>query len=82
MEDLAIIQQGSKKQSDKKRFYLLSKNLYDHLKEKNGTLSMKDVLQKHENERETFFWQKPYNRLIGCTGFRFNFSIFDRYCSV
>lgn len=81
MEDLAIIQQGGQKLSDKKRFYLLSRYLYEHLKEKNGTLSMKDVLQKHEKEREMYFWQKPYNRVIRCTGFRFNFSIFDRYCS-
>ncbi|CAG12117.1 unnamed protein product, partial [Tetraodon nigroviridis] len=78
MEDLAIIQQSGKKLSDKKRFYLLSKHLYKRLKEKNGTLSMKDVLQKHEKEWETFFWQKPYNRVIRCMGFRFNFSIFDR----
>lgn len=79
MEDLAIVHQGGKKPSDK-RFYLLSKHLYEHLKEKNGTLSMKDVLRVHGQERETFFWQKPYNRVIRCTGFRFNFSIFDRYC--
>lgn len=82
MEDLVIIQQGGKMLSNKKRFYLLSKHLYKHLKEKNSTLSMKDVLQKHEKERETFFWQKPYNRVIRCTGFGFNFSIFDRYGSM
>lgn len=81
MENLAIIQQGGKKLSDMKRFYLLSKHLYENLKEMNSTYLMKDVLQKHEKERETFFWQKPYNRVIRCTGFRFNFSIFDRYSS-
>uniref|UniRef100_H2T202 FAD-dependent oxidoreductase domain containing 2 n=1 Tax=Takifugu rubripes TaxID=31033 RepID=H2T202_TAKRU len=77
IENLAIIQQGGKKLSNMKRFYLLSKHLYENLKEMNSTYLMKDVLQKHEKERETFFWQKPYNRVIRCTGFRFNFSIFD-----
>lgn len=78
MEDLAIIQQGGKKLSKKKRFYLLSKHLYENLKEMNSTALVKEVLQKHKKERETFFWQKPYDRVIQCTGFRFNFSIFDR----
>lgn len=82
IENLAIIQQGGKKLSNMKKFYLLSKHLYENLKEMNSTYLMKDVLQKHEKERETFFWQKPYNRVIRCTGFRFNFSIFDRYSSM
>ncbi|XP_070837410.1 FAD-dependent oxidoreductase domain-containing protein 2 isoform X2 [Chaetodon trifascialis] len=64
---------GSKKKEKKERFYLtLKKYIQD---EKNSSKVTQEELPVYHIDN--FSMRKPYDRVIRCLGFRFNFSIFD-----
>uniref|UniRef100_A0A6Q2WX33 FAD-dependent oxidoreductase domain containing 2 n=1 Tax=Esox lucius TaxID=8010 RepID=A0A6Q2WX33_ESOLU len=89
LEDIAIVKNGEderkhsgrKKQrcsSGKKRrgqFYLTLAELLEHPDGKNSTKITAANLPVYHNDN--FSLRQPYDRVIRCLGFRFNFSIFD-----
>lgn len=80
LEKIAIIQrqgQGGKKKEKKRQLYLTIQNYLQNQEEKNSSDVTREVLPGYH--ADNFAARKPYDRVIRCTGFRFNFSIFDRY---
>lgn len=80
LEKIAIIQlqeQRGRKRSKKRQFYLTTKSILEHQQEKNSSDEARTRLEALYSDN--FPGRKPYDRVIRCTGFQFNFSIFDRY---
>lgn len=78
LEKIAIIQrveQGGKKK--KRKLYLTTQKHLLNREEKNSSDVVREALAGYH--ADNFAARKPYDRVIRCTGFRFNFSIFDRY---
>lgn len=64
---------GTKKKEKKRQLYLTSKKYIQYQEEKNSS----DVTGLPGYYYDNFSLRKPYDRVIRCLGFRFNFSIFD-----
>lgn len=75
LKHIVIVQGGGEKTG--KKFYLTSEKYLANVKGKNSSDVMRDMQKGHLHKNT--FWEKPYDRVIRCTGFQFNFSIFDRY---
>uniref|UniRef100_A0A3Q3W1K2 FAD-dependent oxidoreductase domain containing 2 n=1 Tax=Mola mola TaxID=94237 RepID=A0A3Q3W1K2_MOLML len=78
LEKIAIIQlqeQRGRKRSKKRQFYLTTKSILEHQQEKNSSDEARTRLEALYSDN--FPGRKPYDRVIRCTGFQFNFSIFD-----
>lgn len=81
LEKIVIAQQkeegkrrlGGKKKEKRKQLYLML-NKYMH--SRNSFDATQEELPGHHIDN--FPMRKPYDRVIRCLGFRFNFSIFDR----
>uniref|UniRef100_A0A6Q2YFM4 FAD-dependent oxidoreductase domain containing 2 n=1 Tax=Esox lucius TaxID=8010 RepID=A0A6Q2YFM4_ESOLU len=67
LEDIAIKRRG--------QFYLTLAELLEHPDGKNSTKITAANLPVYHNDN--FSLRQPYDRVIRCLGFRFNFSIFD-----
>lgn len=86
LEKIVIVQRkekgsrrsGGKKHNEEKKgqlYVTLNKYIQDE-KEKNSSDVMAEELPGYHIDN--FSMRKPYDRVIRCLGFRFNFSIFDR----
>ncbi|XP_068575245.1 FAD-dependent oxidoreductase domain-containing protein 2 isoform X2 [Cebidichthys violaceus] len=66
---------GAKRKEKKGQFYVTLKKYLQHQEEKNAS----DVTGEETPgyHIDNFSMRKPYDRVISCLGFRFNFSIFD-----
>lgn len=95
LEDIAIVQQeedeqsksgrkksqdrrvGKKKKKKRGQLYLTLAELLDNQEGKNSSRVAAANLPVYHNDN--FSLRQPYDRVIRCLGFRFNFSIFDGY---
>ncbi|KAM6957111.1 FAD-dependent oxidoreductase domain-containing protein 2 [Aplochiton taeniatus] len=93
LEDIAIIQQqedesrpsGKKKNRNKrssrsekrKQLYLTLAELLHNQDGKNGSIHRVQAANLPAYHNDNFSLRQPYDRVIRCLGFRFNFSIFD-----
>lgn len=86
LERITIVQQhkrsrrrsgGGGGQEKKGQLYVtLNKYLEDEAQKNSSDVTAADLPGYHI---DNFSMRKPYDRVIRCLGFRFNFSIFDRY---
>uniref|UniRef100_A0A8B9H1D3 FAD-dependent oxidoreductase domain containing 2 n=1 Tax=Astyanax mexicanus TaxID=7994 RepID=A0A8B9H1D3_ASTMX len=92
LEDIAIVRRGqdggkSRRTGGKKRtvksterkeqFYLTLSELLDNRNSnKSGNITAENLPGYHD---DNFSLRQPYDRVIRCLGFRFNFSIYDGY---
>lgn len=68
---------GGKKKEKKEKLYLtLNKYIQNQEGKNSSDVSGEELPGYHIDNFPT---RKPYDRVIRCLGFRFNFSIFDRY---
>lgn len=80
LEKIAIIQlqeKEGKTKETKRQLYLTAKKHIQNQGEKNSSVVAAEVLPGYHTDN--FCARKHYDRVIRCIGFRFNFSIFDRY---
>ena len=85
LEKIVIAQreeQGSRRSGGKNkkktgRLYLTLNKYIQNRNERNDSFVTREELPGHHIDN--FPMRKPYDRVIRCLGFRFNFSIFDRY---
>ncbi|XP_061567115.1 FAD-dependent oxidoreductase domain-containing protein 2 [Cololabis saira] len=83
LEKIVIAQQkeqgrrrsGGKNEKKKGQLYLSLNKYVQNRREKNGSYVTREELPGHHIDN--FPMRKPYDRVIRCLGFRFNFSIFD-----
>lgn len=68
---------GRKKKEKKSQLYLTLSKYVQHQQERNSSDVTAEELPGFHIDN--FSMRKPYDRVIRCLGFRFNFSIFDRY---
>lgn len=68
---------GGKKKEKRRQFYLTLKKYLQNRVSRNSSDVTGEELPGHHIDN--FPTRKPYDRVIRCLGFRFNFSIFDRY---
>lgn len=68
---------GAKKKVNKPKFCVTLKKYLQHQEEKNGSDARR--AETLEYQLDNFSMRKPYDRVISCLGFRFNFSIFQRW---
>lgn len=68
---------GGKKSEKKRKLYLTLNKYKQHQEGKNSSDVTGEELPGYHIDN--FPTRKPYDRVIRCLGFRFNFSIFDRY---
>lgn len=68
---------GGKKKERKGQLYLTLNKYRQPQEEKNSSGVTGEELPGYHIDN--FSMRKPYDRVIRCLGFRFNFSIFDRY---
>lgn len=83
LEKIAIVQRperDGKTKETKRQLYLTAKKHIQSQGEKNGSAVAAEVLPVYHTDN--FCARKPYDRVIRCIGFRFNFSIFDRYAFI
>ncbi|CAJ1075721.1 FAD-dependent oxidoreductase domain-containing protein 2 isoform X1 [Xyrichtys novacula] len=66
---------GSRKTERKRKLYLTLNKYLQNQEEKNSSDVTGEELPGFHNDN--FSMRKPYDRVIRCLGFRFNFSIFD-----
>lgn len=66
---------GGKKKE--KKFYVTLNKYMQHQEKRNSSEVTGEELPGYHIDN--FSMRKPYDRVIRCLGFRFNFSIFDRY---
>nr|XP_040046461.1 FAD-dependent oxidoreductase domain-containing protein 2 [Gasterosteus aculeatus aculeatus]XP_040046462.1 FAD-dependent oxidoreductase domain-containing protein 2 [Gasterosteus aculeatus aculeatus] len=66
---------GAKKKVNKPKFCVTLKKYLQHQEEKNGSDARR--AETLEYQLDNFSMRKPYDRVISCLGFRFNFSIFQ-----
>lgn len=86
LEDVVITKQeergrkrsGRTNPETRDKFYLNLRQFKQNGDEGKGSDEPRDELPDHI---DNFSLRKPYDRVIRCLGFRFNFSIFDRYGS-
>lgn len=86
LEDVVITKQeergrkrsGVKNPETRDKFFLNLRQFKQNGDEGKGSDDPRDELPDHI---DNFSLRKPYDRVIRCLGFRFNFSIFDRYRS-
>lgn len=82
VENLAVVQReeasnrksAGKTGKKKKRLYVTLKK---YIQEQNSSEVTGEELPGYY--QDNYSMRKPYDRVIRCLGFRFNFSIFDRY---
>lgn len=67
---------SGRKKKEKRELYLTLNKYMHNSKGKNSSVVTHEELQGHHIDN--FPMRKPYDRVIRCLGFRFNFSIFDR----
>lgn len=84
LEDIAIVRGGRKKRRAEKKFLEKKEQLYLSLSELLGSRSVNQSTNiTAENlpgyHDDNFSLRQPYDRVIRCLGFRFNFSIFNVY---
>ncbi|MEQ2193877.1 hypothetical protein XENOCAPTIV_016811, partial [Xenoophorus captivus] len=86
LEDVVISKQekssrrsGVKDAEIRAKLYLGLRKYMQNSDERNGSNASREELQV--DHIDNFPLRKPYDRVIRCLGFRFNFSIFDRYRS-
>lgn len=82
LEKLALVEFQEydwKQRGTKRKLYLTTKKLLDSNNVNNGSGVSKESLLGYYSDN--FAVRASYDRVIRCIGFRFNFSIFDRYCS-
>lgn len=65
---------GTKNKEKKRQLYLTLKK---YIQDKNSSEVTGDELPGYH--LDNYAMRKPYDRVIRCLGFRFNFSVFDRY---
>lgn len=68
---------GGMKKEKKGQLYLTLNKYRQYQEEKNSSDVTGEELPGYHIDN--FSMRKPYDRVIRCLGFRFNFSIFDRY---
>lgn len=72
---------GGKQSREKKGQLYVTLNKYiENQSEKNSSDVTAEELPGYHIDN--FSMRKPYDRVIRCLGFRFNFSIFDRYICI
>lgn len=79
LEKLAIVElqeQGLKKKQKKRKLYLTTQKLLQSQEDNNSSGVTREALLGYQTDN--FAARASYDRVIRCTGFRFNFSIFDR----
>lgn len=84
LERIVIVQQKedgrrkSSKVNEKKGqlFVTINKYMRNQSEKNKSDVTAEDLLGYHI---DNFSMRKPYDRVIRCLGFRFNFSVFDRY---
>ncbi|XP_074511715.1 FAD-dependent oxidoreductase domain-containing protein 2-like [Sebastes fasciatus] len=82
LEKIAISQRKEKgrrrsgaKNNEKGQLYLTLRKYVQHQEEKNSSDVTEEEMAGHHIDN--FSMRKPYDRVIRCLGFRFNFSVFD-----
>ncbi|XP_023813525.1 FAD-dependent oxidoreductase domain-containing protein 2 [Oryzias latipes] len=70
---------GGKKKAKRRQFYLMLKKYPQNSHDKNSSGVTQEELSGYIIDN--FPMRKPYDRVIRCLGFRFNFSIFDSSAS-
>lgn len=84
LEDIAIVRGGRKKRRAEKKSLEKKEQLYLSLSElldnrsvnKSTNITAENLPGYHD---DNFSLRQPYDRVIRCLGFRFNFSIFNVY---
>lgn len=67
---------GGKEETKRRKLYLTFKKYKLNLTDRNDSDVTREELPGYHIDN--FPMRKPYDRVIRCLGFRFNFSIFDR----
>ncbi|KAJ0057996.1 hypothetical protein NL108_007216 [Boleophthalmus pectinirostris] len=75
LEEIAITKQTEKSRRNKKEKLYLTLNKFMQNGNSSSNLRAEELSGYHI---DNFSMRKPYDRVIRCLGFRFNFSIFDR----